>query len=294
MLLGVVLSVFGSFLFAGLYYYASLLAPLDGMQIYAWRMVMTIPSLTLLMWFAGMNGLILETINRLKQQPILLLGMVTTSALIGVQVWLFMWAPINGRGLAVSLGYFLLPLTLMIFGRWVYGDQLSLFQKLATFCACLGVLNQVIQVGAFSWETLLVCLGYPFYFMLRRRLNLHHLGGLWFDMVLMLPVVIGLFDAPAEIVDLFKTTPRLMALIPLLGAMSALALICFTLASRDLTLSLFGLLGFIEPVLLVGVSLLLGEQIADNEWATYMPIWLAVLILVAEGGLQLFKISPKK
>ena len=137
-------------------------------------MVMTIPSLTLLMWFAGMNGLILETINRLKQQPILLLGMVTTSALIGVQVWLFMWAPINGRGLAVSLGYFLLPLTLMIFGRWVYGDQLSLFQKLATFCACLGVLNQVIQVGAFSWETLLVCLGYPFYFMLRRRFARSH------------------------------------------------------------------------------------------------------------------------
>ena len=38
------------------------------------------------------------------------LALLTSSALVGVQLWLFMWAPLHGRALPVSLGYFLLPL----------------------------------------------------------------------------------------------------------------------------------------------------------------------------------------
>jgi chloramphenicol-sensitive protein RarD len=40
-----------------------------------------------------------------------------------VQLWLFMWAPINDHGLGVSLGYFLLPLTLVLTGRLVFVAQ---------------------------------------------------------------------------------------------------------------------------------------------------------------------------
>ena len=68
-----------------------------------------------------------------------------------------------------------------------------------------------------------------------------------------------------------------------LGIISALALVCYIVASRRLPLSLFGLLGYVEPVLLVFVSLLLGESIADGEWPTYIAIWFAVGLLVLEG-----------
>jgi len=36
-------------------------------------------------------------------------------------------------------------------------------------------------------------------------------------------------------------------------------------------------------VLLLGVALLLGEGIKAGEWLTYIPIWLAVMVLVYEG-----------
>jgi chloramphenicol-sensitive protein RarD len=51
--------------------------------------------------------------------------MVVSSALLGVQLWLFMWAPLNGRSLDVSVGYFLLPLTMVLTGRLVYGANNS-------------------------------------------------------------------------------------------------------------------------------------------------------------------------
>lgn len=77
--------------------------------------------------------------------------------------------------------------------------------------------------------------------------------------------------------------PALYALIPLLGGISALALISYILASRMLAFSLFGLLSYVEPVLLVIVALLLGESISAGQWLTYLPIWLAVLVLMFEG-----------
>ncbi|MNV76975.1 hypothetical protein D3C71_1703630 [compost metagenome] len=77
--------------------------------------------------------------------------------------------------------------------------------------------------------------------------------------------------------------------IPLLGIISALALVCYILASRLLPFSLFGLLSYVEPVLLVIVALLLGETINANQWLTYIPIWLAVMLLVLEGARHLLR-----
>lgn len=63
-----------------------------------------------------------------------------------------------------------------------------MLQKLAALCALVGVGNELILVGGVSWSTLVVALGYPVYFILRRRLGTDHLGGLWCELTLMLPV----------------------------------------------------------------------------------------------------------
>ncbi|NLY59338.1 MAG: EamA family transporter RarD, partial [Gammaproteobacteria bacterium] len=52
MSVGVVLSVLASMLFGGLYYFSTLLTPLNGEQIFGWRMLLTFPCITLFMlWF---------------------------------------------------------------------------------------------------------------------------------------------------------------------------------------------------------------------------------------------------
>ncbi len=70
---------------------------------------------------------------------------------------------------------------------------------------------------------------------------------------------------------------------------SASALVVYIIASRLLPFSLFGLLSYVEPVLLLGVALMLGESIKPGEWLTYIPIWMAVLVLVFEGFKHLMR-----
>ncbi|KFE49915.1 EamA family transporter RarD [Pseudomonas syringae] len=279
---GVVLSVSASVLFGVMYFYTSLMTPLSGEEIFGWRMLLTVPCVTLFLLSSGDWPLVRKIASRLRQQPTLLLGMAASSLLLGAQLLIFMWAPLHGRSLEVSLGYFLLPLTMIITGRIVYGERLSRLQKIAAFCAMIGVGNELLRLGSFSWETLLVALGYPIYFVLRRKLAIDNLGGLWFDMALMLPVGVWFIISgnPAAI----QQAPMLYLLIPILGVISASALVSYIVASRLLPFSLFGLLSYVEPVLLVGVALLLGESISREEWMTYLPIWLAVLVLVFEGS----------
>lgn len=280
---GVALSVFSSVMFALLYYYASLLHPLNGEVVFGWRMLLTLPCVSLFFIYSGDWRLVLTLLGQAKRRPLLWFGLPLSALLVGLQLWIFMWAPINGRGLQVSLGYFMMPLVLVVIGRFIFQERPSRLQWTAVAVALFGVSNEVWQAGGVSWETLVVALGYPAYFLLRRWLGTDNLGGFWFDMLLILPVAAWFVLSIEQPFIAFAERPILWPMLMGLGVISALSLVCYIVASRRLPLSLFGLLGYVEPVLLVFVSLLLGESIADGEWPTYIAIWLAVGLLVLEA-----------
>ena len=282
-LAGVAGSLAASTLFATLYYYTSLLQPLSGQQIYGWRILLTAPCLALLLLAIGRWGEVREILVRVPAEARLWLALPLSSALVGLQLWLFMWAPINGHGLDVSLGYFLLPLTLVLTGRLVFGETISRLQRLACLLAAVGVGNQLLLASSLSWPVLAVALGYPCYFVLRRKLGTASLGGLWVDLVISLPVAALFVLGSGDTLNLLAGNPRLPLLIAGLGALSALALGLMINASKYLSLTLFGLLSYVEPVLLVVVALLLGESIAPDQWLTYGAIWAAIVVLVLEG-----------
>src|SRR5699024_9935329 len=85
---------------------------------------------------------------------------------------------------------------------------------------------------------------------------------------------------------LFMGNGYLWLVVAGLGLLSAIGLGSYILASRYLPLILFGLLSYLEPVLLALASLALGENITPDEWLTYLPIWCAGGMLVIEGRLN--------
>ncbi len=282
---GIALSVFSSFLFSVLYYYSTVLQPLGGEEIFAWRVLLALPALALLMSRGRVWGEVLGVLGRLQREWKLWALLATSAALIGVQLWLFMWAPLHQKALDVSLGYFLLPLVMVLVGRLVYRERLSTVQWIAVGVAAVGVAHELYRVDAFSWATALVIAGYPPYFMLRRVLRIGSLTSLWFDMLLLAPVaVFVLLTQGSGVVENFVSHPRLLGLVPLLGLISSVALVSYIGASRLLPLGLFGILGYVEPVLLFWVALLLlNEEMAPGAWFTYIPIWIAISLIVAEG-----------
>lgn len=286
---GVALSVLASVTFGILYFYTQFLQPLDSEQTFAWRMLATLPFLTLFMWWTGDLKQIGEIFKRIFKQPWMLPWLIFSSVLCTTQLWLFLWGPINGRGLQVSLGYFLLPLVMVLVGCVLYKEKLSRWQLAAVVLAVLGVGHELWRIGSIAWETVYIALAYPLYFFLRRVCKTDHLGGFWWDLFLILPVAVYLGFFYSDSISLMLNATHLIWAVIGLGFLSAFGLGSYILASRYLPFVVFGLLSYLEPVLLAFASIMLGERVEASEWLTYIPIWLAVVLLVIEGCLHLIK-----
>lgn len=285
---GVVYSILASVLFGGLFMLAGLMRSMPAEDVFSWRVLISTPLLILMMLRVSGSESLKTILRRVRHHPQLSIWLLVSAAMLGVQLWLFMWAPLNGKALDVSLGYFMLPLSMVIAGRLGYKEKLSRLQLIATLCASVGVVNAIVRAGGVSWVALVISIGYPMYFYLRRRFRTGDLSGHVIDMILLMPVAVYFLASHGFIMNRGGQADLLLpASIVLLGVISAAAMMYYILAVGALPFAVFGLLSYIEPVLLLVVSLILGESIASSEWMTYVPIWIAVLILVVEGAFAL-------
>ncbi|NIE66821.1 EamA family transporter RarD [Burkholderia sp. Ax-1719] len=282
---GITLSVGASALFACLSAYTLLLAPLGGLDIFAWRVIWTAPGALALLVLRRRLPQLLELVTRAIRQPRVGLMLVASAALLGVQLWVFLWAPLHGRMLEVSLGYFMLPLVMVLVGRYYYHERLEPLQWAAVACAAVGVAHELWATHAFSWPTLLTALGYPPYFVLRRKIHADSLVTFAVEMVLLVPVAFLEVHAGGSLALLSQHAFLAWVLLPGLGVISTIALATYLKSSRLLPMALFGILGYVEPVLLVIVSVtLLGEHLGLRQLATYVPIWIAVALTALHGA----------
>ncbi len=274
---GISMSVVASALFALLTGYVVLLKPLDGLDIFAWRIFWTIPAAFVLLLYFKRLPQFFNALYSLVKQPVNALLFLSTTSMLGLQMWVFLWAPINGYTLDMSLGYFLLPVMLVIVGRYYYKEHLDVFQKIAVVCAITGIIHELWMTHAFSWVTLLIALGYPPYFILRRRIKHEQLIIFTMEILLLLPAALMLLVTRNAFGTIAERPDMYLMLLPGMGILSTFAFFCFLKASYTLPMSLFGILSYFEPIFIVLIAItLLGETLATQQLGTYIPIWLSV------------------
>ena len=282
MKLGILASIFASAMFATMYYLVTVMQPLSAQDVFAWRMALTGPLVCVLITITKDWPDVLAALRDVRRRPGVMLIHTINATNVAAQMWIFLWAPLHGKALEASLGYFLMPLVMVIIGRVIYREAMSTWQIAATVLAALGVAHEIWRVGSISWIVLFIAIGFPLIFVLRRSFKTNGQGGSWIELNLIFVFALGLLVRSGFHHTIL--TPRLISLILLIAAISAVSLMAYYASSRTLPFSLFGLLGYVEPVLLVVVAFLLGETVSGSDYFTYGPIWLAVLLLVIEGS----------
>ena len=292
MLKGVLFSLTASFLFGCLYYLAIHLRPLVGESVFGIRMVLTLPCLFLaLLLFKKWNEFSLF-LQRLKREPKLFLVIFITSVIVGGQMWLFLWAPNSGKAIEVSMGYLLMPIVMVAFGKIVYKEPLSRNKWLAIIFAFIGVVSNIILAGKLSLESVFICTGYPIYFYLRRKFGLSHLHSFIFEIAFLIPVAIY-FISKIDMQAVQQVNPHIYIFIALLGIISGAALISYTLASTILSFNLLGLLGYVEPCVMLLISFLIGEKLNPDAYILMSCLLIAILLLILDG-IQAVRRSHRK
>ncbi len=280
--LGVTASIASSSVFAVVFV---LSAHLDATanELFGWRtfftVVMLLGFLTMARRWTGIKVLA----RRIYERPAIGIALLVTAAMLGTQQWLFTWAPGQGRGLQVALGYFIMPIMLALIGRVVFKERLGPWRISAVAVAAAAVIYQTVQVGGLSWETLVVALGYPVYFTVRRFAGIGGSAGLSAEMMLTLPVAILLLVLDDPTLRTLQHPDVATSMVGF-GILASIGLLLYIGASQLLPMSVFGLLSYLEPILLaVAAALVLSEPLPARELPTYITIGVALILLAVES-----------
>ena len=122
---GIIAAVVSNILFGSLFMFGPWMRPMSGTDVFAWRIVGTFACAFTMMLLTPAKRdaakFLHEIGGNVRRWALVLLP---APIMIG-QIWLYMWAPVNGKGVDVSMGYFLFPLAMMLGGVMVFRERLG-------------------------------------------------------------------------------------------------------------------------------------------------------------------------
>ena len=205
-------------------------------------------------------------------QPRLMLLLVTSAVLIAANWLIYTWAVLNGHVLDTSLGYFINPLISIIFGVVLLGERLARAQWLAVGLATTGVAVIAIANGALPLVSLGVALSFALYGLVRKFAAVDAVTGLLVETIILTPVALGWLLTRPD--GLFSRPAATEALLIAGGALTAVPLLLFGIATRWLKLSTIGLMQYIAPTMVFLLAVFLfGEVLTTSRLFAFGCIW---------------------
>jgi chloramphenicol-sensitive protein RarD len=207
------------------------------------------------------------------------LGYVLGCALFIALNWgIYIYAVESRQVLQASLGYFLTPLVNVALGLLILREQISRLQGVAVVLAALAIIYQLVLLGVVPWISLLLAFSFGTYGLLRKKVSLDGLSGLFVETMLLLPVgllALGWLSAGDQ--SHFTDTPGMTLLLLSSGIVTAIPLLLFAGAARRLRLSTIGFLMYINPTLQFALALLVfNEPLSEAKLLSFGLIWVAL------------------
>lgn len=179
-----------------------------------------------------------------------------------------------------SLGYYINPLMYVIVGVALLGERLRRKQTAAVLLAAAGVTILTVSGGVFPLISLFLAVSFTIYGVIRSRVAVGGMPGLFIETLLLLPLAGGwlgwlMVDGSAA----FRSDdPVMMAKLIVAGPLTVVPLLLFALAARRLRLSTIGIMQFIAPTLQFLMGLLYGERLTIPHAICFILIWIAVVL----------------
>ena len=249
--------------------------PLD---VVAWRVVFTLPvCLVFVSISKGWNDLVTTL-----RQPRLVLRLVVSALLVGTNWTLYVAAVVHGHVLATSLGYYINPLVNVALGTLFLGERLSWRQWTAVAIAAAGITLLLGGAIAMLGTALSLAVTFSLYGLMRKTTPVKAITGLTIETMVLYPL--AAFWAYGTTQGAAVSAMGGGGLTPVLlvssGLITAVPLILFAVAARNLALSTLGFLQFTAPTIVFLIGIVLGETLDTLRVACFVLIWIALALFV--------------
>lgn len=260
--------------------YFSQLAAASSLEIFAHRVIWSILFLGLL---ALAKGTLVRTLMELRA-PRMVVTILFSSLMIGSNWLIYAYAIITHQTLEASLGYFINPLFTALLGRFLLKERLEFFHLIAFGFGFLGVLWQLLFLGHFPWISLTLAITFGLYGLAKKQMALSSVQALFLEALMLLPLAAALLGYVAlehKLTFRFDFNKVSLMLVGL-GVVTSVPLAAFGAAAQRLPLLVMGVCQYLSPSLKFIVAItLLGETLDHQKLASYILVWIGVVIFVS-------------
>lgn len=225
-------------------------------------------------------------LKRAATEPRVVLTLLATTVLIGVNWFLYIKAIADRRVLDTSLGYYINPLLNVTLGVVVLRERMRPLQAGAALLALFGVAWLVKFRGELPLLSLTLAATFSLYALLRKRAAVDALSGLAFEtFVLTLPCVAAIAALAAK----GRVPPDAATWLLLAGgaAVTAVPLLWFVEAARRLDLKTMGFLQFVSPTLQFLIAVFaFAEPLPRERLVSFALIWAGVALYCADAAFR--------
>lgn len=259
--------------------YLILVREVPAFEFVGWRIIWTLPICLVIVAIRRQGPQLREAFGSRRS----LTTLAASSALIGINWLVYVWAIQQGHVFAASLGYYINPLINVLLGTLVLGERLSGRQWFAVAIAGAGV--ALLLGGALTtlWISLTLGLSFGTYGLLRKRVDVGALPGLTVESALLLIPAAGIawWYAASPAGSSFAQSPELSLAIALGGLLTAVPLLLFAIAARRMDYSTLGFLQFLAPTIVFVLGLTVFDQpLEPVQLACFVLIWIAIALFV--------------
>lgn len=215
------------------------------------------------------------------KQPKLLLMLMFSTVLLGLNWGVFIWSVNNNHMLDASLGYYINPLFNVVLGYFFLQERLRQRQGAAVILALAGVIIQLVAFGSIPVIALFLACSFALYGLIHKKVHVESLPGLLIEATLLLPAALlyWYFMPATSTSNLLNNSVSSNALIVGLGIVTTLPLLCFTAAAKRLRYSTIGFIQYIGPSLMFILAVALyDETLALKDIITFGCIWAGLIL----------------
>ena len=249
-------------------------------EIVAYRAIWSGILLAALMPFLGGFG---QIINMLRQQH-LLIGLVVTTFLVGLNWSVFIYTVQSGQIVQAALGYFIYPLVALMLGVLILGERLDRMGWFAIALVICGVMAKSIFAGEPPKLSLFLAVTFGLYAVIHKKLGVNPVKALFVESILLLPFGVAyLYWLVDRNVPIFFGGGAVNILLAVMaGFLTILPLVFFHAGNRALTMTMSSLLFYFNPT----TQLMIGIFIYDASFRmadaiTFGLIWVGIAVYFA-------------
>lgn len=206
--------------------------------------------------------------------------LLIASVLLATNWLVYIWAVNNNFMLEASLGYYINPLINVFLARLFLGERLRVLQKIAVLVAVIGVSLMIINYGKIPYISLTLAFSFSIYGLLRKRINIDSLPGLFVETLMMLPAAIIYWLWFAQVsTDFEALNTTTLILLLCAGVMTTAPLLCFTAAAKRIRYSTLGFFQYIGPSIMFALATFYyQEPLSQTRLIMFIFVWSALII----------------